>query len=95
MSYYVYILANNHNNVIYTGVTIDLRRRVFEHKSYIDPDSFTSRYHVDKLVYYEEHKDPVTAITREKQIKGWNRNRKNKMIEDVNPQWMDYYPSII
>ena len=64
ISYYVYILANNHNNVIYTGVTNDLRRRVFEHKSHIDPDSFTSRYHVDKLVYYEEHKDPVTAITR-------------------------------
>ena len=95
MSYYVYILANNHNTTIYTGVTNDLRRRVYEHKSHIDPGSFSTRYHVDKLVFYEVYSDPETAITREKQIKSWNRKRKNAMVEGVNPQWMDLYPSII
>ena len=95
MPYYVYILANDYNTTIYTGVTNDLIRRVYEHKSGVDPTSFSTRYHVHKLVYYEQYSDPETAIAREKQIKGWNRKHKNEIIEKQNSQWEDLYPSII
>ena len=86
MQYYVYILATRDNKVVYTGVTNDLRRRVYEHKNSIDPKSFTSRYHVNKLVYYECTGDVKSAIEREKQIKGWSRKHKNKLIESKNPK---------
>ena len=94
MSYYVYILSNNHNTTVYTGVTNDLIRRVYEHKNHLDPSSFTAKYNVEKLVYFEVFSDPETAISREKMIKSWNRNRKKK-IEENNPKWIDLYPSII
>ena len=86
---YVYILANDTNVCLYTGVTNDLVRRLYEHKNNLDPKSFTAQYHIHKLVYFEEALDSYTAITREKQIKGWNRKRKNKLIENMNPQWRD------
>ena len=95
MPYYVYILSNNYNTTLYTGVTNDLIRRVYEHKNHLDKASFTAKYHVEKLVYYEEYSDPETAIAREKQIKSWNRKRKNEIIEQDNSQWVDLYPSII
>ena len=95
MSYYVYILSNNYNTTLYTGVTNDLVRRVYEHKNHIDPSSFTAKYHIDKLVYYETYSDPKLAITREKQNKGRSRQYKNQIIEENNPQWKDLYPSII
>ena len=95
MQYYVYILATNDNKVIYTGVTTDLRRRVYEHKNSLDPKSFTSRYHVNKLVYYECTTDINAAIEREKQIKGWSRKHKNKLIESKNPNWVEQYNSIL
>ena len=95
MQYYVYILASNDNSVIYTGVTNNLIRRVYEHKNSLDPKSFTSRYHVHKLVYYECTDDVKSAIEREKQIKGWNRKNKNKLIESKNPQWIELYESIL
>ena len=95
MQYYVYILATNDNKVIYTGVTNNLPRRVYEHKNSLDPKSFTSRYHVHKLVYYECTDDVKSAIEREKQIKGWNRKHKNKLIESKNPQWIELYESIL
>ena len=95
MQYYVYILATNDNKVIYTGVTNDLRRRVYEHKNSLDPKSFTSRYHVNKLVYYECTTDINAAIEREKQIKGWSRKHKNKLIESKNPNWVERYNSIL
>ena len=95
MPYYVYILANNHNTTVYTGVTNDLVRRVYEHKTHIDPSSFTARYHVDKLVYFETHSEPKPAIEREKKIKGWSRNHKNQLIEERNPRWEDLYQSIL
>ncbi len=95
MQYYVYILANNDNKVIYTGITNNLRRRVYEHKNSLDKHSFTSRYHVNKLVYYEFTGDVRAAIEREKQIKGWNRQRKNKLIEAQNPLWKELYPTIL
>ena len=95
MNYYVYILSNENNNVIYTGVTNNLVRRIYEHKNHLDKSSFTSRYNIEKLVYYETTSDVESAISREKQIKGWNRKRKNKMIENKNPNWKDLYDSIL
>ena len=95
MQYYVYILSNDHKNVIYTGVTNDLVRRVYEHKNHLDKNSFTSRYNVEKLVYYEKTTNIESAIAREKQIKGWNRKRKDKLIEITNPNWNDLYQSIL
>lgn len=95
MQYYIYILATNDNKVIYTGVTNNLPRRVYEHKNSLDPKSFTSRYHINKLVYYEYTGDVNAAIEREKQIKSWNRKHKNKLIESKNPKWIDLYESIL
>ena len=94
MTYYVYILSNNINTVIYTGVTNDLIRRVYEHRNNILPSSFTAKYNVHKLVYYEETKDINSAIEREKQIKSWNRKRKNQLINSINPSWQDLYEEI-
>ena len=95
MQYYVYILTNAHNTVLYTGVTNDLIRRVYEHRNHLDKGSFTAQYNVDKLVYYEVTSDVEVAIEREKQVKGWNRKRKNKLIESKNPNWVDLYQSIL
>ena len=95
MSYYVYILSNNYNTTLYIGVTNDLVRRVYEHKNHVDPSSFTAKYHVEKLVYYELYSEPKLAIAREKQLKGKSRKYKNQIIEEGNPQWIDLYPSII
>ena len=95
MEYYVYILANAHKSAIYTGITSDLIRRVYEHKNHFDRGSFTAQYNIDRLVYYEMTSDVNAAIEREKQIKGWNRRRKNKLIESKNPNWVDLYDSIL
>ena len=95
MQYYVYILTNAHKNVIYTGVTNDLIRRVYEHKHHFDKGSFTSRYNVEQLVYYEVTNDVEAAITREKQIKSWNRKRKDALVETMNPTWRDLYPELL
>ena len=95
MAFYVYILSNINNRVLYTGVTNDLLRRIYAHKHYLDKDSFTSRYNIDKFVYFEETSSSRAAIGREKQIKSWNRKRKNKLIETKNPNWLDLYDSIL
>ena len=95
MSYYVYILANKTGATIYTGVTNDLVRRVYEHKNNLDPKSFTAKYEVHKLVYYEVATTAEVAIAREKQIKGWNRKRKEKLITSRNPNWVDLYETIL
>ena len=95
MNYYVYILASHSNVTIYTGVTRDLVRRIYEHKHNADPTSFCSKYSVHKLVYYESTTDVRAAIEREKQIKSWNRARKNALVSGMNPQWNDLYPSIL
>ena len=95
MNYYVYILSNNQNNVIYTGVTNDLIRRIYEHKHHMDRSSFTSQYNVEKLVYYEMTSDIESAISREKQIKSWNRKRKDKIVASKNPNWDDLYEKIL
>ena len=95
MNYYVYILSNTHKNVIYVGITNDLVKRIYEHKSHLDKHSFTARYNVENLVYYEVTTNVEAAIEREKQIKSWNRKRKNQLIESMNPDWVDLYNSIL
>ena len=90
---YVYLLANKHNNVLYTGVTSDLIRRIYEHKNKL-VKGFTQKYNVDCLVYYEACENIVVAIEREKQIKGWARKKKEDMINALNPEWDDLYQSI-
>ena len=95
MEYYVYILSNNLNTLVYTGVTRDLVRRVYEHKHHLDHDSYTAKYNIHKLVYFESTSDVKAAIEREKQIKGWNRKRKNKLVESKNPSWAELYESIL
>ena len=89
MKYYVYILTNKHCTVLYTGVTSDLLRRVYQHKNHLDRDSFTAKYKVTRLVYFEETTDVKAAIEREKQLKGWKREKKNILINSLNPEWND------
>ena len=95
MAYYVYILSNSNNKVLYVGVTGDLIRRTYEHKHHLDKNSFTAQYNVEKLVYFEETSSSRFAIEREKQIKSWNRTKKNKLVETKNPHWTDLYPGIL
>jgi len=95
MNYYVYIMASATNVTVYIGVTNNLVRRVYEHKNHLDPDSFTSKYDVHKLVYFEETSDIHAALEREKQLKGWKRSKKNALIETMNPKWDDMYPMIL
>lgn len=91
---YVYLLSNVHCNVLYTGVTNDLIRRIFEHKSKIVP-GFTKKYNVDRLVYFEVSLDILSAISREKQIKGWSRKKKNDLVNSFNSEWADLYDSLL
>ena len=86
--YYVYILTNYTNKILYTGVTNDLERRLYEHKQKL-VDGFTKKYNVNKLVYFDGTTDVNAAITREKQIKGWTRQKKIDLIEGINPKWLD------
>jgi len=91
--YYVYIMANRYHNVLYTGVTNDLKRRVYEHKMHL-VRGFTSRYNVEKLVYYEATDDIQAAILREKQIKGGSRQKKIDLIMSINPEWKDFFDEL-
>ena len=93
MAYYVYLLASDRNGTLYIGVTNDIVRRVFEHKSKAVP-GFTKRYGVDKLVWFEIYEDPTSAITREKELKKWRRDWKIRLIEESNPEWVDLYLGI-
>ena len=86
-TYFVYIMANRTRR-LYIGVTSDLNRRVYEHQHRLVP-GFTSKYHLDRLVYFEQATDPASAITREKQLKGWLRSRKVALVESTNPKWTD------
>ena len=89
--YYVYILTNQYHNVMYIGVTNDLKRRVYEHKAGII-EGFTKRYNVHQLVYAENCHDISDAIKREKQLKNWRREKKNALVEAVNPEWKEIEP---
>jgi putative endonuclease len=90
----VYILATRPNGTLYIGVTSELPKRAWEHKNDM-ADGFTKRYGVHRLVYYELHDDMVSAITREKQMKKWNRAWKLELIESQNPDWNDLWDGIM
>ncbi len=86
---YVYILTNQNNTVLYTGVTSNLAKRLWEHQNKSHPQSFTSKYNVFKLIYYEGFHLIEEAIAREKQIKGGSRKKKEMLVNSVNPEWND------
>jgi putative endonuclease len=90
--YFVYIMTNTYNTVLYTGVTNDLGRRVWEHRNKVNKSSFTSMYNIHKLVYYESFLYILDAIKREKQIKGGSRKKKIQLIEKKNKDWKDLWP---
>ena len=90
----VYILASKRNGTLYIGLTSDLQKRTWEHKNDL-ADGFTRKYRVHQLVYYELHEDMISAITREKQIKKWNRAWKLELIEEQNPRWLDLSGGIV
>lgn len=90
----VYIMASKKNGTLYIGVTSDLVKRVYEHKHHL-VDGFTKKYNIVDLVYYELYEDMVTAITREKSLKKYNRAWKIELIERDNPEWIDLYSDII
>ena len=87
--YYVYVLTNNANTVMYIGVTNNLYRRLLEHKTE-QISGFTKKYHLHKLVYFEQYSEITDAISREKQLKRWKREKKNWLVETKNPNWDDW-----
>ena len=87
-SYYTYIMSNQTNSTIYVGVTNNIERRALEHMSGSGA-TFTTRYKINKLVYFERYTEIKDAIQREKQLKGWKREKKNNLINQMNPQWND------
>ena len=91
----VYIMTNEFHHVLYTGVTSDLKKRVYEHKNKIYPESFTAIYQTFKLVYYEGFHRIEDAIVREKQIKAGSRKKKIELIEALNPNWKDLYDEVL
>jgi putative endonuclease len=93
LAYYVYLLASRKHGTLYLGVTNDLVRRVYQHKNKVIR-GFTSRYNVERLVWYECYDDPITAITREKELKKWRRDWKIRLIEEANLDWVDLYDGI-
>ena len=92
-NYYVYILSSKRNGTLYTGVTSDIVKRVYEHKQNV-VEGFTKKYSVHMLVWYEIHDSAESAINKEKQIKKWKRTWKLKLIEKDNPEWIDLYESM-
>jgi putative endonuclease len=86
--YYVYLITNWNNKVMYVGVTNNLERRIYEHKKKL-VKGFTKKYNVNKLVYFEETQDVTAAINREKEIKKWRREKKNQLVDRINPTWQD------
>jgi putative endonuclease len=90
---YVYIVTNKNNSVLYIGVTSNLEGRIWEHRAQLI-ESFTKRYQCKKLLYYEDFPDPMSAIAREKQLKGWRREKKVGLINRMNPRWDDLFEEI-
>jgi putative endonuclease len=91
--YYLYIMTNKNNTVLYTGVTNDLKKRVYQHRQKM-VEGFTNKYNVNKLVYYQTAQDAAAAISREKQIKAGSRATKIELITGLNPEWNDLYESL-
>jgi putative endonuclease len=93
MGYYAYILASRKDGAIYVGVTNDIVRRIYEHRTKV-VQGFTSKYNITRLVWFEIYDDPISAISREKELKKWKRAWKVQLIETQNPRWDDLYESI-
>ena len=91
--YYTYILASKRNGTLYVGVTSDLIKRIYQHRSNL-AEGFTAKYQAHHLVYFEQHRDVISAIQREKRLKEWQRKWKLALIEKHNPEWRDLYPEI-
>jgi len=91
--YYVYIMTNKRNTVLYTGITNDLKKRAYEHKEKL-VEGFTKKYNINKLIYYEVSNDVESAISREKQIKGGSRAKKTNLVNSINPEWKDLYDDL-
>lgn len=91
--FYVYIMTNDHNKVLYTGVTNDLKRRVYQHKEKL-VEGFTKKYNINKLIYFEVFEDSLNAITREKLIKAGYRKKKTELIYKMNKLWKDLYEGL-
>ncbi len=92
--YFVYLLASRKHGTLYIGVTSNLIRRVYEHRTKAAP-GFTEKYDVTKLVYFEIFEDPLSAIEREKELKKWRRDWKIRLIEETNPDWADLYEGLV
>ena len=92
--FYVYILTNKTNHMLYIGMTNDIKRRIFEHKSEMI-EGFSKRYHTHKLVYFEEYGSPTEAISREKQLKGYKRDKKTALINKMNSDWNDLSEALL
>ena len=92
-AFYVYMMTNRSRVVLYTGITNSLMRRVWQHQNR-EVEGFTKAYRVNRLVYYERFNDPRDAIAREKEIKGWRREKKNALVETMNPNWADLSPML-
>ena len=93
-TYHTYIITNKNHTVLYTGVTSNLRKRIWEHKNKMYPHSFSARYNADELIFYEAFFDIGEAIAREKQIKGGSRQKKIDLINAFNPEWRDMYKDL-
>lgn len=91
---FIYIITNKNNTTLYVGVTSNLAKRIQQHKDKFYKNSFSARYNISKLVYFEKHQSIKVAIVREKQLKAGNRARKIKLIESINPEWMDLYDNV-
>jgi putative endonuclease len=91
LKHYVYIITNKPKGVLYIGETNNLKKRIYQHKNKVHPNTFSARYNLDKLVYFEELEIEVKAKLREMQMKKWNRDWKIELIEKVNPEWKDLY----
>ncbi|MFT3704499.1 MAG: GIY-YIG nuclease family protein [Agriterribacter sp.] len=92
---YIYILTNKHKTILYIGVTSDLLNRIWQHKNHIYTNSFTDKYNVEYLIYYEFFEHIETAIEREKELKKWRREKKDVLINSKNKEWSDLYNEIL
>ena len=94
MIFHVYIITNKPKGVLYIGLTKNLKRRIYQHKKKVHPKTFSARYNLNKLVYFEAFENKEEALIRERRMKKWNRDWKIELIEDNNPDWKDLYTQL-